>query len=178
MSWTSTETAAWVRGAVQDVQAALADKGKSVVRDGMFDARTWQAFKAVSGDSMLDSQGPRALASTALSGISDEAARAFAVAWAWWQVAWVKSDPGQAQATIDQYNAQLAAGGDAPLTAADAVLFLRPNAPSTKPTAARIALYSVIGVGLLFAGVIGWSAARRSKCGAPEDRRLGRRGGR
>jgi len=62
MSWTSAETAIWIRGAVQSVQQALVERGRQVVRDGLFDTRTWHAFMAAMAgqEQALTSQGPRA----------------------------------------------------------------------------------------------------------------------
>ncbi len=176
MTWTSAETAIWIRGAVQSVQQALVDQGQQVVRDGLFDARTWSAFMRVVQDPVLTSQGPRGLAGSAL-GVTEEEARAFAVAWAWYQTRRVGTDPGAARLTIDDYDAQLAAGGDQKLSAADAESFLG-DRPVRSQVAGRVVLAVLAAAGLGFAAVMGWSAARRGKCGPLEDRRFrGRRGG-
>jgi len=87
-------------------------------------------------------------------------------------------DPGAAQLTINDFNSALVAGGDQPLAASDAEAFLGDRPPAAAATrGGRVAIVVLGIVGLGFAAVIGWSAARRSKCGAVEERRLGRRGG-
>jgi hypothetical protein len=180
MTWTSAETAIWIRGAVQSVQQALVERGQQVVRDGLFDARTWHAFMAAMAgqEQALTSQGPRGLAGSVL-GTTEEEARAFAAAWAWWQMKREGRDPGTAQLTINDFNAALTAGGDQPLVASDAEAFLGDRPAATAAArGGRVALVVLGIVGLGFAAVIGWSAAKRGKCGALEDRRSsGRRGG-
>ena len=179
MTWTSAETAIWIRGAVQSVQQALVERGQQVVRDGLFDARTWHAFMAAMAgqEQALTSQGPRGLAGSVL-GTTEEEARAFAAAWAWWQMKREGRDPGAAQLTINDFNSALVAGGDQPLAASDAEAFLGDRPPASSTTrGGRVALVVLGIVGLGFAAVIGWSSARRSKCGTVEERRLGRRGG-
>ncbi len=148
--WSAQETALWIRGAVQQVQieveSALRTAGRGATvdgtfvpftlpKDGLFTKRLFTAFKEalplipspatpISGPEVaaIDVQGPRALA--AALGLSNEMARGFEVAWAWWVFLRVAEKPAEHFAVISDFNTMLSGDGDQILQPSDVEAFV------------------------------------------------------
>lgn len=185
MSWTAMESAVWIRGSVQGIQAALEDFFATretpigIVKNGEYDAMTHEAFRKAlgmyatnptppSGRSAIpevaaqiyaafDDQGPQNLAYDIL-GVGEQEARDFGVAWAWWNSLRASPKSRVAMQTIKDYNDWLHADGNQPLLPGTAEFFVgdKPLVTSSLVIKAGIGVVAVIA-----AGLIGWKLAER-----------------
>lgn len=186
--WTAADTALWIKGAVQQVQieveALLRSAGRgaqeggtfvpfALPHDGLYTKKLHDAFKEalglvqnspidVSADVVgdIDVQGPRGLA--AAFGVTNEQARGFEVAWAWWTYHRnPNKDATQAFAVITDFNAMLSGDGDQLLQPGDVLAFVGdPPGSGGAASATSKAKYIIGAVVLVGLGALVWKALR------------------